>query len=331
MSTHPRILATVDGIPVSGAFFERLVSLSIVDREGIRSDTLEMRFDDGPPHFLSPRRGAVVAVTIADGSGGGLAGSYVIDRIERACLPYEITVRGHSADLRAELKERRTRHWDDVSVKALVEQKAADHGLSVRVSVAVAGHVYDWIGQQDETDLAFLERVAARHGALFTIKNGTLLWLALGRGETADAETIPATVVTPASVLVGNPRITESDVDRFATVRAYWQDTRGAARREVVVPADPEATGEHVLRDPFGTEAEARAAADAEARRMMQGVIETTCTVVGHAGLLAGQPVIYRGFVPGVDGREFIVDTVRHSYSKSGGLQTAFSGKVKAP
>ena len=35
--THPKVLVDIDGVPVSGLFFERLISLNITDREGMRS------------------------------------------------------------------------------------------------------------------------------------------------------------------------------------------------------------------------------------------------------------------------------------------------------
>lgn len=328
--THPRIVVTVDGTPVSGAFFDRLVSLTITDREGIRSDALDLVFSDGLPHFQSPRRGALVNVTIANGLDGGFVGAYVIDRVDFACLPYTIKVSGHSADLRSEMKANKTKHWDNASVKAIVAEKASDYGLKVKISDAVSAHVYAWIGQQDESDLNFLERLAQRHGALFTIKNGTLLWLERGTGKTADGTAIPPERILVPSIIEGSCGVSETDVDRFAKVKAYWQDRKSAKRQEVVVDADPAAKGEHVLRDPYSSKMEAEAAAKAAAREMMRGLIETACSIAGRPALMAGQPVVYVGVRPQVDGREFILDQVTHTFTKSGGLRTAFTGKLKA-
>ena len=327
--THPQIVVTVDGVPVSGPFFERLVSLTITDREGIQTDTLEMTFNDAPPHFQSPRRGAVVSATILNGASGAFVGSYIVDRVEFACLPYTITVRGHSADLRSAMKASKTKHWDDASVKDIVEEKAGDYGLEAKVSDAVSGHVYEWIAQQDESDLNFLGRLARRHGALFTIKNGTLLWLERGAGKTADGTAIPPSIILAPAVIEGSCRVSETDVDRFKTVKAYWQDRKSAKRQEITVDADPEASGEHVLRDPYSSKEEATSAAKAAAREMMRGLIETQCSIVGRPALMAGQPLVYAGVRPLVDGREFILDRVTHSFTKSGGLRTAFTGKAK--
>ncbi|MBT9383339.1 late control protein D [Pseudooceanicola sp. CBS1P-1] len=330
MALHPSVRVSVDGTPVSGLFFERLMSLTITDREGIRSDSLDLVFSDGAPHLDPPRRGAVVAVSIDTGAGVGFAGSYIVDRVEMTCFPFTLSVRGHSADYRSDMKTNKTRHWDGASVRQIVEDIAADYGLTTKIADAVSDHVYDWIGQQDETDLAFLERLAERHGALFTIKAGKLLWLRRGAGETADGTGMTAVQILPGVILQGSCRVSIEDGDRFATVKAYWQDRSGARRQSVVVEADPEASGEHVLRSPFGTEAEARRAAEAAAREMVRGLVQMSCVIEGNPALMAGQPVVFAGVRSWIDGQEFILETVQHSFGKSGGLRTSLSGKLRA-
>ena len=146
-----------------------------------------------------------------------------------------ITVKGHSADLRSEMKASKLRHWDDTSVKDIVTEISVEYGLDPKISDAVSGHVYAWIGKQDETDLNFWERVAKRHGALFTIKNGALLWLERGAGKTADGTSVPATVIIPTSVVEGSCQVSENDVDRFGKVKAFYQDRGEAKRQEVIV------------------------------------------------------------------------------------------------
>jgi phage protein D len=325
------VIVSVDGVPVTGLFFQRLVSLTITDREGIRSDTLEIVFSDDAPHFTSPRRGAVVSVTIlAGGAGGSFVGSFVIDRVEFSCLPHKITVGGHSADLRSNMKAKKSRHWDGKSVADIVAEIASGYDLQVKISEAVSGHVYDWIGQQDESDLNFLERLAHRHGALFTIKNGSLLWLERGAGKTADGTSVPAAVVLRSDVILGSCRVSETDVDRFGKVTAVFQDRAGAKRGEVTVVGDVDADGEHVMRDPLSSQAAAQAAAEAFAREMMRGLVKTSCAIVGRPALMAGQPLTYLGVRPGIDGRAFITELVKHSFTKGAGLRTTFEGKLKA-
>lgn len=328
--THPEIVVDIDGVPASGVFFDRLVSLLVTDREGIRSDTIEMVFSDDAPHFAQPRRGAVVTASIKGKGGvGGFVGRYVIDSVVNDCLPYKITVKGHSADLRSKMKTGKSRHWDGKSVKDIVTQIAGDHELEPRISDVVSRHVYDWIGQQDETDLHFLERLARRHGALFTVKNGALLWLELGAGKTATGVSLPPAVVVTTDIVLGSMKVQDTDVDRFGKVKALYQDHAGAARREVIVDGDTEADGEHVLRQPYSSQDEARLAAEAFAREMLRGLKKVSCSVVGRPSLMAGQPVTFLGVRPGIDGLQFIAETVKHRFTKVGGLATSFDGKLR--
>ncbi len=327
---RPEVIVTVDGVPVSGAFFERLISLTITDREGIQADQLELTFTDGFPHFQSPRRGAVVNVNFVAGLVSAFAGSFVVNQVEFACLPYRITVRAHSADLRSDMKTNRTRYWDNATVRKIVEDIAAGYDLETRIADEVSDHEYEWIGQQDESDLHFLERLARRHSALFTIKNGTVLWLARGTGQSADGTTLAPAVLLRTDLIEGTCRMSEGDIDRYATVKAYWQDRKEARRQEVVVPADPEATGEHVLRDTYASKGEAEKAAQSHAREMLRGNVTANAAIEGRPTLMAGQPFQFAGVRPVVDGRAFIAETVTHSFSKSGGLRTQVAGKLKA-
>lgn len=328
--THPKVVVTVDGVPVSGVFMDRLVSLTVTDREGILSDSLEMEFSDGPPFFQSPRRGAVVNVSISYGITPGFVGSFIVDRVDIKCLPYSISVGAHSADLRRGLKVQKSRHWDDAAVKDIVTGIAGEHEMEVRISDAVSGHVYDWIGQQDESDLSFLNRLARRHSALFSIKNGLLMWLDRGGGATAAGDVLKAAKIYLPSIVKGSCSVSESDVDRYRKVKAYWQDRAGAKRQEVEVDADLEAEGTYTMGDPFGSREEAEIAAKACAREMLRGLTRTQCKVIGRPALMAGQPVSYFAVRPGIDGREFILETVQHTYTKGQGLQTFLEGKLRA-
>jgi len=287
-------------------------------------------FSDGFPHFTSPRRGAIVQVVLIGGLSSSFVGAYVVDRVDFNCAPYTIKVSAHSADLRAGLKTHKNRHWDDLSVKKIVEDIATGHGMETRIADAVSDHVYDWIGQQDESDLNFLDRLAKRHNALFTIKNGIVMWLQRGAGTTASGLALLSGLILRPSIIEGTCRVSESDVDRFKAVKAYWQDRAGAKRQEVEVDADPDAEGTHVLRDPFGSKQEAEIAAKAAAQEMTRGLITTSCAIAGRPSLNAGMPITYGGVRPGIDGRPFILETVTHSYSKGQGLLTTFEGKLQA-
>ena len=323
----PEIRIDVDGKSVSGAFFERLISLTVSDQEGVRSDTISLEFDDQLPSFANPRRGAKLTASIRNGSGSSFKGSYVIDSVERVAAPYRLSVKGHSADFRQGMKTNKARHWDERSVGDIVKEIAGEHGLVARVSDAVASHVHEWIGQQDETDLHFLERVARRQGALFTIKNGNLLWLERGSGLSATGLALDVDHIGPDVLVPGSCRISETDVGRYGSVQAFYQDKKSAKREPIVVSADPAATAIRTLREAFSSKEEAQISARAHAREASRKLIKTSGQIIGRPGMLAGQPFAYRGVWPGLEGQVFIVETVEHRFTKGQGLVTQYTAK----
>ncbi len=325
---HPRMSVTIDGVPLGTDGLKALISVSVTDREGIQSDTVEMVFAD--IGFASPRRGAQADIRMGYGPAVVPVGRFVIDTVRRSKFPGKVSVRGHSADMTAALKEEKTRSFEKKTVREIVEKIAGEHGLGMKISDAVSGHFYEWIGQEDESDLTFLERLAKRHHALFTIKTGVMLWLKRGSGETADGTSIPVAIILPFAVLKGRCEVSETDVDRFKTVKAYWQNHSEAKREEVVVDADPEGEGELVIREAYSSQEEAERAAKAKAVEMIRGLIETSGAIVGRPALMAGQPLAYQFMGPGFDGHEFITELVRHVFSKGGGLVTEFKAKLKA-
>ena len=57
---HPKVLLSIDGTPVSGTFWSRLVSVTVTDKEGTRSDTIDLVLNAGPPFIELPRKKALI-------------------------------------------------------------------------------------------------------------------------------------------------------------------------------------------------------------------------------------------------------------------------------
>ncbi|WP_369908037.1 hypothetical protein [Tropicimonas sp. IMCC34043] len=94
-----------------------------------------------------------------------------------------------------------------------------------------------------------------------SIKSGRLVWLPRGAGKSASEQALAGLVIRPEQIVKETFRYTESDVGRYGTVKATWQDTAGAELREVRVAGRGTSRATYVLRDPFASEAEAEAAA----------------------------------------------------------------------
>ncbi|WP_234186400.1 phage late control D family protein [Shinella sp. NM-101] len=326
---HPKVEIVVDGAPVAGGFYERLVSVSVTDKEGFASDTFQMDLNDGPPSFLAiPRKGAIVDIRIGYGGARSL-GLFVVDKVKVNCLPYSMSISGKARDMRSgKMKEKQERHWDRKKVKDIVGDVAADSGLSASVDEEIGDHEYEWFGQQDESNVHVLRRLAERHNALFKVRDGRLVFSKRGSGNAASGRFLGSVVVHPGVIIQGSCSFEANDRTKYKKVVSYHQD-KGRAER-VEIEADADADGDSVYRipEPFADVAEADKAAQAKAKELKRGEGAASVTVVGDTAIVAGAPLMFEGVRPGFDGVPFIIDTATHTYRKSEGYRTQISAKL---
>jgi phage protein D len=262
---HPRVEITVDGVPVAGQFYERLISVTVTDEEGLKSDTVDIELNDGPPNFLAlPRKGAVISVKMGYGNNLVSKGQFTADKISLDCLPYKMSISGKAADLRSgKLKERQERAWDKAKLGDIIAEIAGESGLTPAVDGDLAGHTYDWIGQQDETNIHFLRRLADRHNALFAIKQGRLLFARRGSGLSASGSSLGSIILTPSVIKAGTLKVDINDRTKYSKVVSYYQDADKAKRVEIEAEADADGDSVYRIPESFSSPDEADKAARA--------------------------------------------------------------------
>ncbi|MGN7867808.1 phage late control D family protein [Paracoccus sp. 22332] len=324
----PQCVVTVNGKAVTGDFLRRLSECEITDRDGVSSDGVRLRLDDNPPAEM-PQPGARIEVSM--GYEGNLIqmGSYVAEEIEVECLPYAITIHGKAAEMGGPVKEMRRRHWDQVSLSDVIADIAGEIGVQPVVDAALGGFHYDWLGQIAESNAAFLERLAERHGALFSIKGGRLVFAKRGAGQSASGKALTGLVITPAKLVTGSCRITFSTRSVYRTVKASWMDRTTGRKRSVTVQGDKDSDAEFEIGQPFANQDEAKAAAKAKAGSLGRKKLEFTASLLGDPTVRAGAPCQFLGVRPGVDGVPLLIEEAIHRYSKSGGYTTDITGSIK--
>ena len=313
----PAFRIVVDGhLDVTAATRERLLSLRVSDEAGYRSDrggTIEL-----------PRRGVELTVELGYSAGGRLAGlkkdsgrvlmgRYSVDEVELSGPPDTLTIRAKAADMRAALKQRRTRSWHRVLLGDLIETIAAQYGLDPRVAEELAKIVLPHVDQTDESDLHLLTRLGEQYGAVAKPGNGRLAFV--GRGAAMSAIRGAVTAVRIAREQAGDYRVTLADRPDYRSVRAYWYDI-AAGRRVEVTAGDGEPV--YALRDNLTDEATARAAAQARLDALKRGTGTLGLTLnPGVPTVSAESPLTLSGFRRGVNGR-WIAASVSHEINNSG-------------
>lgn len=348
MSAHrhliPAYQVTVDGVDVTAALHPRLMSLRITDNRGFEADTIDITLDDSDGQLAMPRRGARLRVGIGwQGQPLVDKGAFTIDELEHSGTPDTLAIRGKSADLRASLNKIRQASYHKTTIGAIVDQVAQRHQLIPAAAERFKGLLIDHADQQDESDPAFLTRLAQECGAACTIKAGRLLFITPGGGVSASGQPLPAVTLTRQD---GDAhRFAVADRDAYTGVSANWHDpstatTEGSTikrkrkrkkKPEETLPSDVTIDKEgrelligdsenvKVLRHVYANKTNALRAARAEWERLQRGVAEFEITLaVGRPELYPEQPARVSGYKPEIDAAAWTLTQVTHDISPSG-------------
>ena len=327
MSLHPSIVIKIDGTPVSGLFLERLISVTITDKEGTRSDTIDLDLEAGPPFLSIPRKKAIIQAWFE----GQYFGAYTADDVDLNCLPYTMSIQGKSADMRAGLKEHRGRNWDDTTLGAVINEIAGENGLTAQVDPEIAkfrGHD-GYFAQEMESGLHFIERQARRVDGVFAVKDGKLIVAKKGKGQTPGGVAIPELIVVPAMIIKGTCKVSFKEREGHKKVRAPYHDTGDAERKYEEADSDPDGEAVLTLRHQFAGKDEAKQAAQARANELRRTATQTSVGIEGNTGARGGAPMRYLGVHPEVDDERFIIETATHKFLKGGGYTTSIDAKAK--
>ncbi|USJ78260.1 hypothetical protein LDP97_04175 [Aeromonas hydrophila] len=153
--------------------------------------------------------------------------------MEHGGAPDVLTIRGKSADLRGSMNKLRERSWHQSTVGSIVEQVAATYQLAPCVGDSLKGQLIDHIDQANESDLAFLTRLAGQCDAISTVKSGRLMFIKAGQGTTAKGLPLPAITITRQDG--DQHRFSVADRNAYTGVTAYWQDNKAAEKKKVEV------------------------------------------------------------------------------------------------
>lgn len=336
---HPKAVVTINGAPVAGLFYERLISVTVHDREGERADSIDLDLEDGPPHIGIPQNDDLIEAMIGYADAGpvfagvtlpGLAymGSYRVSDVSVKSLPWTIKVQGKAADMRKGLKEHKERHWDNETIGAIAGQIAGEVGLIPQVAPSIAAFQYEWWGQQNESAMHMLHRLAERHNGLFTVKAGRLIIAEKGSGQTPSGESLPPLILTPLQIVRDTCEVHFGQRPKVKSVTGEHYDRKQAKRVKTEAPGESGAEAGHTLRHAHANKAESYAHAQSKAKQLKRDGTTTSVEIEGDPSAKAGRPFSYAGVRPGVDGISFIIEEAAHTVSRSG-YRTKITGKLQ--
>ena len=325
----PAFSLIADSTDVTTAIRDRLLSLTLADRAGMKSDTLTLRLDDRflllqnrhtvhPVHNRDgqielPRKGAELSVSLGYERKPVKMGVYIVDELELSAPPATLTIRAKAANMRSSLKAHKTRAFDEMTLGKLVAVIAAEHGLEPRVGDALASIRLTHLDQTEESDLHLLTRLGKHYDALAKPAGRYLLFVPRGEAKSATGKTLPDISIDPQQL--SDYRVTLADRGRYQAVVAKWHNTDTGEHLEVKVGAgQPSYTLRHTC--PDADTAIAAAKAKLEALNRGQSSARLTLTP-GNPQMAAETKLTLSGFRDGIDG-DWVATEVDHQLNNSG-------------
>lgn len=221
-------------------------------------------------------------------------GLFTVDDLAPSGPPQVMVLSGLAAPITRSLRTKRSKAFEEQTLLDIAEAVAQEHDLTVmgaiRTSVA-GGLYYKRITQNDESDLAFLKRLAEEHGFEFSVRGSVLTFF--DAAEMASDATV-ATIVRGANTRYGFRSKTRK-VYRACEVSYHDPDTKKLFKHSVVAPNFP---GGDVLKRKVRCESLEQAEVKAKAilDRANRHEVEGTITTVGDPSIAAGVNVALEGW-----------------------------------
>lgn len=298
----------------------RLILLSVAQRRGEEPDKLTIVIDDSDGKMAIPAAGKLLQVQIGWLQGTGVPiglrdkGNFKVDSVTHEGPLDQITIEASSADMTGAMRMRREEGHHDTTLGAIVTRVAGRHGLKPVCAPALAGITIAAKAQSRESDLAFLRRLGREHDAVATVKKDRLILSPIGAGVTPSGKPFPAVTIRRRDGDRHSYRVDKQE--EVTGVTAIWHDRKGAKRQEVTAG---KADGARKLRRVHASEAEARAAANAEHSRASRAPVSLDMTLsLGRPDLAPEQRVTTTGFKPQIDATKWLISEVTDTIGDRG-------------
>lgn len=349
----------------------RLITLSLTDNHGLEADTLDLELSDHDGKLALPPRNAIISLALG-WKGKPLIdkGQYSVDEVQfsgGAGSADRLTIRARAADLKGSFSEQKERSFDKKTLGEIIDTIAKENQLKSQVEKELANRFIDHIDQTNESDINLLTRLSEEHGAMCTVKNGTLLFMPLGKGKTVTGKDIPLRKITRKNGDNYNFSIAESE--NYKAVRAYWHDPDSGKRGEITVdentkivrkkrmtkgrtlkdgtvkgrrlskrtyreieqqePITSDSSQIKSLRHTYASERTAITAAKSAFDKLKRGVATFSLNLaLGEPDLMPETPIVLSGFKAEIDATNWLITRVTHNLS-DGGLTSQIECELK--
>ena len=294
---------------------QRNISLSLTDGVGMDADSVTYEIDDQDGLIAPPRTG--VKITIIGGYVGNTRnfGEFIVDQVTLRGYPQLIAVSAQSVGAKTEAKQKRSKSYDKTeypTYRDIYAEIAGRAGLQLAISSEIGSASNQYEAQTEENDLEFATRIGMKLDAHVSAKNGRLIAIKRGAGESASGKSLGGKVIRGGVNLIAYSANVK-DTPKHTKVKSTYFDRQKAKKESVEVSSGDEGP-EFLIREPFPTKEDAQKAAEAKAKELKRIEGQADFTVVGDPFLMAEEIITVENVRPLVDG-EWRATNVTHNWS----------------
>lgn len=324
---HQAIFAVlVAGSDITLRMRDIVQSITVSDKAGTTADTATIVLDDSAGNLIFPPYNAPIVILLGfRGAGISIAFTGTVDEVRQSGGRggKNITITAKGIDTSSKAKEPQQRHFDDMTIEDMLKAAGEYAGVTdMRIDQELAAITRKYEHMDDESFIAFGERIAKEIGGTFKMRNGIAIMAKKNSGRTpSGAPLAPVFAVRGENLhtwdiapYIGRPR--------YKQIRVRFYDAQKAKHDEVVVDTGVEgsdAIAVGTFRAPNKEAAEEKAnSLKAESER---GSGVGSLSIEGNVGAQPEATCLIAGARIGIDGA-YVIDGVDHTYSRGSGFVT---------
>ena len=298
MST-PGFRIEANGGDITKLIADRLISMRLNEQAEQQSDSLEISLDDRDKRIPVPANGTWLRVWLGYSTGGRTPvymGAFAVDEVELSMGPQSMVIKATASNTAPTLqKEQRTKSWHNTTLGAVVNEIAGRHNMVPVIKGDLASIEIKHEDQTNESDQAFLTRLAIKYKATIKPADGKLV--AVPRAGAANAGN-----VTIKQEDVSNWRATLKNRGAYGSVKARYLDR--TTNKEKIVTSGQAGGALPVFEEKqlYKSQADAQKAADSRLQSLRAGEVRVSITMPGRPDINAEGLVTLQGFRDEING-----------------------------
>jgi len=318
----PQWVLTYAGVNITADISRMVIAITYQDRLDGAAGALEVELEDHEKRWQgtwAPTEGDLVNLLIGYAGEPLLpCGDFQVDDLALSGPPDVLHLRCLTAYITPAMRTRNSVGYESQTLTQIAMAIAAKYGLTLVSADDVSKLTFGRVTQRQETDLAFLRRLARANNYDFTIRGKQLVFYS----RTSLEATTPVTTIARKDVMRFAFRLKTHRVYKAAQVSYQLAEGKQLlTQRILAAPAIP--TGDTLkltMRCENGQQASLKATSALHEANMTR--MSASFTAGGETVYTAGNNIVVTGF--GFNDGKYLIESARHRLDRPTGYTTEF-------